>query len=87
MKTKTQQKTEKRARRHVRIRHRVAGTAERPRLAFFRSNTNVYAQVIDDTKGNTIVGMSSMKSAAKGKRAKAEELGGLIAKAAIAKGV
>jgi large subunit ribosomal protein L18 len=51
---KTQYKTEKRAGRHARIRAKVSGTAERPRLAVFKSNNFVYAQLIDDTKGVTL---------------------------------
>lgn len=51
---------QKRDRRHSRIRARVLGTAERPRLAVFRSNTNIYAQLIDDGKGVTVAAASSL---------------------------
>ncbi len=56
---KTQYKTEKRAGRHARIRARVSGTALRPRLAVFKSNRFVYAQLIDDTKGVTLAAADS----------------------------
>lgn len=73
-------KTEQRSRRHRRIRSRVMGTAERPRLAFFKSNRYVYAQLIDDGKGVTLASASSL--GAKGKVSMAErakEVGALIA--------
>lgn len=57
---KTNQKTEKRARLHKKIRSRVSGTAERPRLAVFRSNRYMYAQLIDDVKGVTLVSASDL---------------------------
>jgi large subunit ribosomal protein L18 len=56
---KTQYKNEKRVVRHNRIRARVIGTPERPRLAVFRSNRYVYAQVIDDTAGKTLLAVDS----------------------------
>ncbi len=56
---KTQYKTEKRAGRHARIRAKIAGTAARPRLAVFKSNRFVYAQLIDDTKGVTLAATDS----------------------------
>ena len=55
-----------RSRRHSRVRKRVRGTSERPRLAVFRSNKYIYAQVIDDESGRTIVSASSKESAVKG---------------------
>lgn len=58
-KTQTQQKTEKRQLRHARIRSRVQGTHAIPRLSVFRSSTNMYAQLIDDTKGATLVAVHS----------------------------
>ena len=58
---KSQYKTEKRAGRHARIRAKVSGTAERPRLAVFKSNTAVYAQLIDDVRGVTIAAADSRK--------------------------
>ena len=66
----------KRWRRHKRVRNRVAGTPERPRIAVFRSNTHIYAQLIDDTAGITLVSVSSLKveapAAAAAPTAKAE---------------
>jgi large subunit ribosomal protein L18 len=58
---KTNSKTLKRARRHKRIRARVSGTAERPRLAVFKSNKFMYAQLIDDTAGKTLASASDIK--------------------------
>jgi large subunit ribosomal protein L18 len=82
-----------RARRHTRIRTKVKGTESRPRLCVFRSLTNVYAQVIDDIKGQTLVAASSLdeeiKSTAEGKK-KAEIsklVGTLVAKRALEKGI
>jgi large subunit ribosomal protein L18 len=57
---KTNIKTEKRVRLHKKIRSRVSGTAERPRLAVFRSNRYMYAQLIDDVKGITLVSASDL---------------------------
>jgi large subunit ribosomal protein L18 len=77
------QKAEKnqiRARIHKRIRNRLQGTAERPRLAVFRSVAHIYAQVIDDSQGKTLVSASSVDKGAKpakaGKDAKAARTGG-----------
>ena len=53
-----------RAKKHMRIRNRFSGTAERPRLAVFRSNNHVYAQVIDDVAGKTIVSASTASATA-----------------------
>lgn len=58
--TNSQQKHQARYRRHRRIRARVAGTNERPRLNIFRSLTNIYAQVIDDVAGKTLVSASTL---------------------------
>ena len=78
---------DKRVNRHLRIRAKVAGTAERPRLAVFRSNRQFYAQVIDDTKGETLAAATSMKLEGKTSKEKAESVAKEIAKAAQAKGV
>ena len=68
-------KKEKRQAIHRRIRAKVSGTADCPRLAFFKSHINVYAQIIDDTKGKTLVAVSSLKSTQKGLRSRAVGIG------------
>ena len=87
MVSKTNRQLE-RARRHARVRNKISGTAERPRLCVFRSNTNIYAQIIDDVAGNTIVSASTLDKEIKIKHANkeaAKELGTLIAKRAADK--
>jgi large subunit ribosomal protein L18 len=83
-------KDEIRRRIHTRIRRKVKGSAERPRLAVFRSVANIYAQVIDDRKGNTLVAASSIEKAASvksgGNVAGAKAIGKLIAERAQAAG-
>lgn len=77
-----------RVRRHVRVRTKVSGTADRPRLCVYRSNTNLYVQIIDDTQGKTLVQASTMDKEIKTKHANkeaAKEIGALIAKRAIEK--
>jgi large subunit ribosomal protein L18 len=59
-------KVESRRRRHRRVRKKIAGTPERPRLSVFRSNRHVYAQLIDDLNGRTLVAASTMESALRG---------------------
>ena len=84
---KTDRKFE-RTRRHIRVRTKISGTAERPRLCVYRSNTNVYAQVIDDVAGKTLVSASILDKEIKTKyanNAAAKEVGALIAKRCIAK--
>ena len=82
-----------RVRRHSRIRARVQGTESRPRLSVFRSLTNVYAQVIDDTKGQTMVSASSLDAEIKGaandkKKIEVSKLvGSLVAQRAKEKGI
>lgn len=80
-------KKDLRKRRHRRVRGKVFGTAERPRLAVFRSNQAVYAQVINDEAGETIASASSLKSKEKTTTDKAKLVGSQIAKAAKEKGV
>jgi len=80
-------KIEKRTRRHRRIRAKVSGTAERPRLAVFKSNMYFYAQIIDDTKGVTLAASSDMGIKGKTKTERAELAGEALAKQALAKGV
>ena len=60
-----QSRSEMRVKKHNRLRNRFAGTAERPRLAVFRSNNHMYAQIIDDTVGNTLVAASTAEKAIK----------------------
>jgi len=81
---------EARLRRHKRVRKTVAGTAERPRLAVFRSNSGIEAQVIDDLAGKTLAAASSLhlKKSFKGnKTAQAAEVGKTVAEAAKKAGV
>ncbi len=74
---------------HKRIRRRVAGTAERPRLAVFRSLNHIYAQVIDDTQGHTLASASSNEKNGTngGNVAGAKAIGKLVAERAKEKGV
>lgn len=79
--SKTNRKFE-RARRHARVRNKISGTAECPRLCVFRSNKAIYAQIIDDTKGNTLVSASTLDKEVKNKHSNkeaAKEVGALIA--------
>ena len=82
-----------RIKKHKRIRNRFSGTTERPRLAVFRSNNHMYAQIIDDTVGKTLVAASTMEKEVKAELEKtnnvdaAAYLGTVIAKKAIEKGI
>ena len=82
-----------RVKKHKKIRNRFSGTAERPRLAVFRSNNHMYAQIIDDTVGNTLVAASTVEGEVKSQLEKtnnvdaAAYLGTVIAKRAIEKGI
>ncbi len=86
-------KTEKnqiRTRIHKRIRRKLSGTSERPRLAVFRSVAHIYAQVIDDTEGKTLVSASSVDKGGKtngGTVAAAKAIGKLVAERAKEKGI
>lgn len=80
-------KTEKRNRRHRKVRSKVVGTADRPRLSVFKSNQYMYAQLIDDEKGITIVGVHSKESKAKTPKDKAKDVGKRIAKKAQEKNI
>ena len=79
--------TDLRTRRHARIRARVKGTGEKPRLAVFRSNRFLYAQVIDDETGTTLASASSKGLKGKSMMEGAVEVGKMIAKNATAKGI
>ena len=87
MKTSTQAKTIRRNARHNRIRARVAGTAEKPRLAIFRSNRFVYAQLINDETRTTIASADSRKVKGDTPQERAAAVGADIAKAAKAAGI
>lgn len=82
-----------REKKHRRMRNHLSGTAERPRLAVFRSNNHMYAQIIDDTVGNTLVAASTLEKDVKADIEKtnnidaASKLGTVIAKKALDKGI
>ena len=75
-----------RVRRHARVRRKIRGVAERPRLAVYRSNRHIYAQLVDDQTGRTLAAASSLESDAQGaegdKKAAAKVVGQLIAQRA-----
>ncbi len=81
------QKTLKRQRRHARVRAQIAGTAERPRLSVFRSNTSIYAQLIDDVSGTTLVSASDIKDQKGTNIERATKVGKALAEAAKAKNI
>jgi large subunit ribosomal protein L18 len=83
---KTQYKNHMRAMRHKRLRAKIAGTATRPRLAVFRSNTAIYAQLINDETAKTIAAVDSRKEKGTGVE-KAKVVGAAIAKKATAAGI
>ena len=88
---KTSQKQVVRFKRKRRIRARVEGNAERPRLSVFRSNRNMFVQLVDDVKGHTLVSVSSLEEDFKGKSRGsiegAKSMGNLVAKRALAKNI
>lgn len=84
---KTIQKQQSRARRHARIRARVIGTATKPRLAVYKSNQTIYAQLINDETATTIAAVDSRKIAGNGKLEKAKAVGVTIAEAAKQAGI
>lgn len=73
-------KRQKRIRRHKRVRTLIKGTKERPRLSVFRSNKRIYVQLIDDSRGTTLLGVSDIKTSA-------SKTGETLAKKAIEKGI
>jgi large subunit ribosomal protein L18 len=82
------QKRIKREIRHKRVRSRVSGVAERPRLAVFKANQHIYAQLIDDSAGQTLVSASTLEIKTKGKKSDlAKEVGKMIASKALAKNI
>ncbi len=86
-------KSELRIKKHQRIRNRFQGTADRPRLAVFRSNSHMYAQIIDDTVGRTLVSAGTVEKAVKAELEKTNDtdaaayIGTLVAKRALEKGI
>ena len=86
-------RAEVRIKKHKRQRNRFSGTAQRPRLAVFRSNNHMYAQIIDDTVGNTLVAASTVEKEVKAELKKTNDveaaayLGTVIAKRAMEKGI
>ena len=86
-------KVQKRQARHARVRKHISGTPERPRLCVFRSTKHIYAQVIDDTTGNTLAAASTLDQDIKaqaqygGNKAAARLVGGSVAKKAQEKGI
>lgn len=86
-------KHELRRRRHYRLRRKVAGTAERPRLAVYRSLNHIYAQIIDDTQGKTLVAASTLDTPLRGEKhaggnvSAAQKVGSLLAERAKEAGV
>ena len=86
-------RSEVRENKHRKLRNRFSGTAERPRLAVFRSNNHMYAQIIDDTVGNTLVSASTLQKDVKAELEKTNNVeaaayrGSVIAKKAVEKGI
>ena len=81
---------EERERRHARVRNKISGTAERPRLCVFRSNSHLYAQIIDDVTANTLIAASTLDKEVKTKHSNkeaAKEVGALVAKRALEKNI
>lgn len=86
---KVNRKAEK-TRRHIRVRRKISGTPECPRLCVYRSNRNLFLQIIDDVAGNTLVSASTLDKEVKEKHANkeaAKEVGALIAKKALEKNI
>ena len=83
-------KNAQRLKRHARVRSKISGTAERPRLAVYRSNAHIYAQIIDDVKGVTLVAASSTEKGFDGigsNKEAAKKVGQMIAEKALAAGI
>jgi len=86
-------KNKLRVKKHLRVRKKISGTPEKPRLCVFRSTKHIYAQIIDDTKGHTLVAASSLEPAFRarydngGNVDTAKEVGKMIAEKALAKGI
>ncbi len=82
-------KNKTRQKRHARVRNKISGTAECPRLNVYRSNKNIYAQIIDDVAGVTLVSASTLDEAVSGdtKTAQAVSVGTVVAQRAVEKGI
>ena len=83
-------KNAQRLKRHARVRAKISGTTECPRLAVYRSNANIYAQIIDDVNGVTLVSASTVEKSFEGATGNAEaakKVGQLVAERALAKGI
>ncbi len=86
-------RTEKREKRHYRLRNKISGTVQKPRLAVYRSEKHMYAQIIDDVAGHTLVSASTVEAEAKEKLEKTSNVdaatfvGELVGKRAIEKGI
>ncbi|MCR4716561.1 MAG: 50S ribosomal protein L18 [Lachnospiraceae bacterium] len=84
---------EVRVKKHMRVRNRFSGTSERPRLAVYRSNNHMYAQIIDDTVGNTLVSASTLQKDVKASLEKTNDVdaaavvGKIVAERALEKGI
>ena len=79
-----------RMKRHARVRSKISGTAERPRLSVFRSENHIYAQIIDDVAGNTLVSASSVEKGFEGLGSNVEaakKVGATVAERALKKGI
>ena len=90
---KKESRNQVRAKKHLRIRNRFSGTTERPRLAVFRSNNHMYAQIIDDTVGKTLVSASTVQKEVKAELEKTNDVdaaayvGKVVAERALAAGI
>ena len=81
---------QQRIKRHVRVRGKISGTPERPRLSVFRSEKNIYAQIIDDVAGKTLVSASTVEKGFEGfggNKEAAKKIGATVAERALAKGI
>src|SRR6058998_3796087 len=88
---KVRTREDRRHQRHLRVRHKVSGSSGRPRLVVFRSSKHIYAQIVDDTRGVTLVGAADRSEGVtvegKGKTARSFALGQLVARKAKEKGI
>ena len=79
-----------RVKRHIRVRGKISGTAERPRLSVFRSENHIYAQIIDDVAGSTLVSASTVEKSFEGNGSNieaAKKIGAIVAERALKKGI